>query len=212
MIESGTSFRGCLSYQARAAAQDGAISAGVSTTCSQQKDHHPAGASSILECTAPSPEHGQSTPQFFMQGSADLQHASLVALFTFVARDPATLKSMEINSLIPSTDAEKSWFEEREALAQSRRAARKASKQSSGIKLPLHVSHNQAGCSETHLMAADAQTSCRNMVSRSVKGWEIPCCLSIFLVILLGHQLRCWRSPSIGMCCAALTVTVADML
>ncbi|KAK9859845.1 hypothetical protein WJX84_005719 [Apatococcus fuscideae] len=73
------------------------------------------------------------------QGSAELQHASLVALFTFVARDPATLKSMEINSLIPSTDAEKSWFEEREALAQSRRAAREASKQSSGLAVSAEM-------------------------------------------------------------------------
>lgn len=72
--------------------------------------------------------------QYFVhaQGSEHHEHASLEALFTFVARDPSSLKSMEINPLIPSTDTEQTWFQEREALAQRRKAAREAAKQSSG--------------------------------------------------------------------------------
>lgn len=66
------------------------------------------------------------------QGSEHHEHASLEALFTFVAQDPATLKSMEINPLIPGTHTEQTWFKEREALAQKRKAAREAAKQSSG--------------------------------------------------------------------------------
>ncbi len=69
------------------------------------------------------------------QGSDDHEDASLEAIFTFVARDPSTLKSMEINSLAPGTSNEQTWFKEREALAQQRRAARQASKASSGWHL-----------------------------------------------------------------------------
>ncbi|KAK9832997.1 hypothetical protein WJX74_003894 [Apatococcus lobatus] len=73
------------------------------------------------------------------QGSEHLEKASLEALFTFVARDPFTLKSMEINPLVPSTDTEQTWFKEREALAQSRKAARDAAKQLSGLRVSAEM-------------------------------------------------------------------------
>jgi len=50
-----------------------------------------------------------------------------VALFTFVARHPLTKKSTQLNPLQPQTPEEKQLFEERQAVADSRRAARKAS-------------------------------------------------------------------------------------
>lgn len=51
---------------------------------------------------------------------------SLVALFTFVARDPLTSKAMAINSLQPATESERALFAERQRIADQRRAARKA--------------------------------------------------------------------------------------
>lgn len=52
---------------------------------------------------------------------------SLVALFTFVARHPVTQKALELNKLLPATPEEKLLFEQRQMVADARRAARKAS-------------------------------------------------------------------------------------
>ena len=49
-----------------------------------------------------------------------------MAVFTFVARDPLTGKSMAINSLQPATEADRQCFAERQQIAQQRRAARKS--------------------------------------------------------------------------------------
>ena len=57
---------------------------------------------------------------------AHLDHPSIVALVTFVARDPVTQKATKINPLVPQTSEQKQWFEERAAAAQARKAARKA--------------------------------------------------------------------------------------
>lgn len=56
-------------------------------------------------------------------------HPSLVSLFTFVARDLQTLKAVPINPLQPSTSEEVQLFNERQAVADSRRLARLAEKQ-----------------------------------------------------------------------------------
>ena len=52
---------------------------------------------------------------------------SLVALFTFVARHPSTKKSTQLNALKPQTAEEKQQFEERQAVADARKAARNVS-------------------------------------------------------------------------------------
>jgi acyl-coenzyme A thioesterase 9 len=57
---------------------------------------------------------------------------SLVALFTFVARDPSTKHAARVNPVLPGTDLEKMWFLERQQLAAARRAARKSLKESEG--------------------------------------------------------------------------------
>ncbi|KAL0026597.1 hypothetical protein WJX77_009204 [Trebouxia sp. C0004] len=49
---------------------------------------------------------------------------SLVALFTFVARHPLTKKSTQLNALKPQTAEENQQFEERQAVADARKAAR----------------------------------------------------------------------------------------
>ena len=59
-----------------------------------------------------------------VQGETD--EPSLVALFTFVARDPLTGRAMAINSLTPATQTDRARFAERQQVAQQRRAARKA--------------------------------------------------------------------------------------
>lgn len=50
--------------------------------------------------------------------------ASLTALFTFVARDPLTRKSMAVNLLRPQTPEQQQLFAERQHIADERRAAR----------------------------------------------------------------------------------------
>lgn len=52
---------------------------------------------------------------------------SLVALFTFVARNPLTQKSTQLNPLQPQTQEEKQLFQERQQVADARKAARNAS-------------------------------------------------------------------------------------
>ena len=59
-----------------------------------------------------------------VQGETD--EPSLVALFTFVARDPLSGRAMTINSLDPATETDRARFAERQQIAQQRRAARKA--------------------------------------------------------------------------------------
>lgn len=50
--------------------------------------------------------------------------ASLTAMFTFVARDPITRKSMAVNPLQPGTPEQRRLFAERQRVADERRAAR----------------------------------------------------------------------------------------
>ena len=71
-----------------------------------------------------------------MQG--ETHEPSLVALFTFVARDPVTGKAMAINSLQPATGSDRAHFAERQEIAQQRRAARKAASAAlpAGMALP----------------------------------------------------------------------------
>lgn len=51
---------------------------------------------------------------------------SITALVTFVARDPATGRATRVNPLVPATDQEQRWFDERKEIAQQRKAARAA--------------------------------------------------------------------------------------
>lgn len=59
------------------------------------------------------------------------QEPSLVALFTFVARDPISQRAMKINPLAPSTPLQKQRFTERQQVSDRRKEARKAGKVSS---------------------------------------------------------------------------------
>ncbi len=54
------------------------------------------------------------------------QQASLVALFSFVALDPVTKKAIAINPLKPATQQDQQRFDERQRVADGRRAARQA--------------------------------------------------------------------------------------
>lgn len=49
---------------------------------------------------------------------------SLVALFTFVARDPVTNKATQVNPVDPQTEADKASFAERQQVADDRKAQR----------------------------------------------------------------------------------------
>ena len=60
--------------------------------------------------------------------------ASLVALFTFVARDPVTQRALAINPLLPGSAADTALFAQRQHIADERRAARQAAVQNAGIR------------------------------------------------------------------------------
>lgn len=57
---------------------------------------------------------------------AGSEDPNLVALFTFVARDPATRMAARVNALRPQSERERRWFDERQAIAVERKAARRA--------------------------------------------------------------------------------------
>ena len=67
-----------------------------------------------------------------LQGEGDTKNVepSLVALFTFVARDPVTGRAMPVNRLAPTTDLERARFADRQDVADKRRAARRAGSES----------------------------------------------------------------------------------
>lgn len=65
---------------------------------------------------------------------------SVVALFTFVARDPVTGKAMRINRLAPGTELERARFAERQAVADARKAARKAAAETPSTSVPSFLS------------------------------------------------------------------------
>ena len=50
----------------------------------------------------------------------------MIALFTFAARDGLTLKAHPINQLQPQTSEDQRWREERQRVADERKAARAA--------------------------------------------------------------------------------------
>ena len=62
---------------------------------------------------------------------------SIVALFTFVARDPNTQKATAVNPLVPQTSEQRRRFEERSEIAKALKAARKAAAAQGG-----HGGHN----------------------------------------------------------------------
>ena len=59
--------------------------------------------------------------------NADCNTRLIDANFTFVARNPSTGKSMEINRVVPETDEERQLFDKFETLDQERKAMRNAS-------------------------------------------------------------------------------------
>ena len=63
-----------------------------------------------------------------------------MALFTFVARNPLTQKSTQLNPLQPQTPEEKQLFQDRQQVADARRAARNASaaEQQDGRQICIH--------------------------------------------------------------------------
>ena len=64
-----------------------------------------------------------------MLGGVQAAHAdgpSLVALFTFVARDSVTRKAIRVNPVDPNTEADRALFDERQRVADDRRAQRAA--------------------------------------------------------------------------------------
>ena len=64
--------------------------------------------------------------------------ASLVALFTFVARDPLSHKAVAVNPLRPSSEPDRALFAERQRIADERRAARRAASQGTGSPSAHH--------------------------------------------------------------------------
>ena len=83
----------------------------------------------------------------------DDEHANLTALFTFVARDPVTKRSMAINPLQPQTAEEVALFQERQAVADARKAARQGQPPVAGSGAPNALA-NVAVLSATHVSAA----------------------------------------------------------
>eukprot|EP00892_Ulva_mutabilis_P002977 jgi/Ulvmu1/12680/UM094_0037.1 len=74
-------------------------------------------------------------------GQAHRPDPSIIALVTFVARDPQTGKATRVNPLVPQTEQEVQWFEERAEVARQRKAARKAA---GGPEGPLERGSAQA--------------------------------------------------------------------
>ena len=99
---------------------------------------------------------------------------SLVALFTFVARHPQTKKATELNKLKPETAEENVVFEERQMVADARRAARNASayEQHQGVS-PFYCTchHSQ----QKHAVVADR--------TRLSTAWHMP----VFALFPLLH-------------------------
>lgn len=54
----------------------------------------------------------------------DATAPSLVSLFTFVARDPVNGAAVPVNRLVPQTEQQQTWFDERRAAVAARKAAR----------------------------------------------------------------------------------------
>ena len=71
----------------------------------------------------------KSIPAAFCTQKQYGDEASLVALFTFVARDPLSQRAVTINPLRPSSEADRALFAERQRVADERRAARRAASQ-----------------------------------------------------------------------------------
>ena len=59
-------------------------------------------------------------------GQSHRSDPSITALVTFVARDPATGRATRVNPIVPHTDQEAQWFDERQEVARQRKAARNA--------------------------------------------------------------------------------------
>jgi acyl-coenzyme A thioesterase 9 len=76
------------------------------------------------------------------------QNTVLEAFFTFVARDRNTGKGAKINTLLPQTEQERSWF----AAAEQRAATKKAARQISAVDAAEATAKRQAEVAE--MMAA----------------------------------------------------------
>ena len=70
---------------------------------------------------------------------SDPTQPNLVALFTFVARDPSTGKATRVNPVVPQTEQEKQWYAERKELAAARKAARKAAAEAGAAEVPAQA-------------------------------------------------------------------------
>jgi acyl-coenzyme A thioesterase 9 len=68
-----------------------------------------------------------------MELRQDAPEASLVSLFTFVARDTVSLQAAPINPLQPGTSEQVQLFNERQNVADSRRLARLEQKQGKAL-------------------------------------------------------------------------------
>lgn len=80
-----------------------------------------------------------------------------MALFTFVARDPITKKSMKINPLAPSSELQMQRFAERQQVSEARKAARKAGRDVFAEGIENHSLSQKSciwiGCAATNLDA-----------------------------------------------------------
>lgn len=72
--------------------------------------------------------------QLTLRQSPSLE-ARIVAMFTFVARDPRTQKATKINPLVPQTNEQQQHFEQRARVAKALKAARKAAASGDGRML-----------------------------------------------------------------------------
>jgi hypothetical protein len=120
----------------------------------------------------------------------DQQHASLTALFTFVARDPVTKRSMPINPIQPQTPDEVALFQERQAVADVRKAARQG-------KLPAHRSGTFLRTNVAHL-PCPVQTTCQMLSLYEVhETWFVPTLAECSVMASELYCLKCSPTASV---------------
>lgn len=97
---------------------------------------------------------------------------SLVALFTFVARDPVTGRAMRVNQLSPGTQQERERFAQRQCIAEQRKAARAAAAAAPAQGVCLVRPFRVVACTEASLLDQCAQVlwSACECMNTSLRG------------------------------------------
>ena len=110
---------------------------------------------------------------------------SLIALFTFVARHPQTKKATQLNTLKPETAEERLVFEERQMVADARRAARNATAYEQHQGATFCTAHDLSVC-RSMLALQTEQCSmqpsvCQQLLDRVCPDIAWPCHLACML-------------------------------